>query len=279
MTLAARGFDHQGIPVRYWTGGEGFPVLLIHGSGPGASTKGNWRTVLDALASRFNIFAVDLIGFGESGRKPAEPYFDLHLWIEQCRALIRLMPSGPIGIIGHSISGALALHLAARESRVSAVLTTGTLGAPLQLNRFLRETWTFPRDRASLRRTAEILIHDKGLITEAYLDGREAVLRSAAYEAYFSSMFREPKEAYLDATVIPSGTLDAIRCPVTLLHGRNDLAVPPTTSLALAERLPQADVTLLSNCSHSVALERPDALLTAADQLFKNRLSATAEPI
>src|SRR5579863_9825036 len=106
-----------GIEARYIEGGAGFPVLLIHGSGPGASTQGNWRLILEPLAAHVHVHAMDLIGFGQSGRKPAAPYFDLELWLRQCRALIALMPGERIGILGHSLSGALALKLAAAEPR------------------------------------------------------------------------------------------------------------------------------------------------------------------
>ena len=67
------GFNFEGVPVAYIRGGgKGFPILMIHGSGPGASTQGNWRLVLDPLADRYQIYAMDLIGFGESGlgRRP-----------------------------------------------------------------------------------------------------------------------------------------------------------------------------------------------------------------
>ncbi len=56
---------------------------------------------------------------------------------------------------------------------------------------------------------------------------------------------------------------------MTMLHGRNDVAFPAAISLALAEQLPQADVMLIARCSHSVAMEHPDKLLSAALALFK----------
>lgn len=72
-------FDFEGVPVTYYHGGKGAPLLLIHGSGPGASSIGNWRTALGPLSERFEIFAMDLIGFGKSGRLPSTPYFDFPL--------------------------------------------------------------------------------------------------------------------------------------------------------------------------------------------------------
>ena len=84
----------EGISYSYLQGGEGFPVLMIHGSGPGASTAGNWAKVLEPLSNFCAIYGMDLIGFGRSGRKSAPPFFDFELWFEQCRAMIELLQAG-----------------------------------------------------------------------------------------------------------------------------------------------------------------------------------------
>ena len=94
MTLAERDIDFEGHRVHVWEGGEGFPLLMLHGSGPGAGTVANWRLVLEPLAARYRIVAADLVGFGASGRKREEPYFDLPLWRRQARAVLGLLPAG-----------------------------------------------------------------------------------------------------------------------------------------------------------------------------------------
>ncbi|AOR80060.1 alpha/beta fold hydrolase [Novosphingobium resinovorum] len=271
------GFTFEDIHVSYRVGGAGYPLLLIHGSGPGASTIGNWRSVLEPLAQRYHVHAMDLIGFGGSDRKPQGPYFDFPLWLRQCRAMIEKMPGEKIGIIGHSISGALALKLAASEPRVGQVLTTGTMGAPYPLNDATVTCWTFPEDREALIAAARTLIADDTLIDETYLRNREAVLRMPGYGAYFGEMFSGDKQRFINATVLTQAEIDAIRCPLTMLHGRQDQGFPiePLT-MALSAKLPHADVHLLAGCSHSVAMERPEALLNAANHLFPHEISQAA---
>lgn len=264
-----KNFTFEGIPVHYLEGGGGFPLLLIHGSGPGASTIGNWRTVLEPLAGRYHVFAMDLIGFGRSGRLPRPPYFDMPLWQRQALAMIAMMPGAEIGVLGHSISGALALKLAAAQPRIGKVMTTGSMGAPFAINDSTRQCWTFPKDVAALRATAEMLIHDHSLITEAYMQNRiKTLFEDKAYEAYFSEMFSQPAEATMEATLLTAQELSRITVPVTMLHGRNDIAFPPSVTLALAEALPQANVLLLSRCAHSVAMERPAQVLGQLELLM-----------
>jgi 2-hydroxymuconate-semialdehyde hydrolase len=219
---------------------------------------------------------MDLVGFGRSASKPAPPYFDFDLWFRQSRWMIDRIGAEAIGVIGHSLSGALALKLAAHDPRVAAVLTTGTMGLPFAVNEGTIRTWTYPADRLALIAAAETLIHDRTRIDEAYLANRESVLRIEGYGAYFDSMFGGDKQHYVEASLLSDDEIAAIRCPVTLLHGRDDTAFPAAVSVAMAGRLPQADLHLIAHCSHSVAMEHPDKLLAAAVNLFPSMMTAGA---
>src|SRR5579862_1906075 len=116
VPLALKGFEIEGCRAAYLEGGRpgGVPLLLMHGVGPGAAVSGAFAPIFPFLLERFHIFAMDLIGFGNSGRKPAPPYFDFALWQRQAAALAALMPARPMAVFGHSLSGAVALGLAAR---------------------------------------------------------------------------------------------------------------------------------------------------------------------
>jgi 2-hydroxymuconate-semialdehyde hydrolase len=81
-------------------------------------------------------------------------------------------------------------------------------------------------------------------------------------------MFDGDRQRFITESLVSAAELAAIKIPVTMLHGRNDIAFPPSITLKLAESLAQADVTLLANCSHSIALEHPNKLLAAAGTLF-----------
>ncbi|HEX4327317.1 MAG TPA: alpha/beta hydrolase [Burkholderiales bacterium] len=265
-------FEFEGLPVTYYHLGRGRPLLLIHGSGPGASSIGNWRRVLEPLAQDFEVFAMDLVGFGKSARKPAPPYFDYALWARQAAAMLARMPGNEVGVLGHSISGSLALTLAAREPRVAAVMTTGTMGAPFAPADTTRRCWTCPTTREELVLALSGLIHDTSVIDEAYLAAREPVVFAPGYADYFNSMFAGDAAQYVQAAVLSPETIAKIQCPVLLLHGRDDTAFPPSSSIEIAARLKHADLALLADCSHSVAFERTDIFLSLARQFFNGAL-------
>ena len=270
MIYVARDYQVDALRAHAIEGGSGYPILLIHGSGPGASTMGNWRRVLDPLAERFRVHATDLIGFGQSARKSVPPFFDLQLWLRQCEALLAQIDAPRVGILAHSLSAVLALRLAARHKKVAQVLATGAMGTRFLVNEATASVWTFPKDREALRKTAESLVFDRSLIDDAYLDARMAILHGDnSYEPYFSAMFAGDKQAFIDSSLLDADELANVGCPVVLMHGREDVAFPPSVTLELAKQLPQADVALLGRCSHSVAMEYPEKLLSAACQLFR----------
>ena len=269
--MEEKTFTFRGIPVSYLEGGAGLPILMVHGSGPGASTIGNWRKVLEPLAHDYHVHAMDLIGFGRSGRKDAPPYFDFQMWIDQCRNMIERMPGESIGVIGHSISGALALKLAGLEPRIAKVMTTAAMGAVFVPNAVSERAWTFPRNRDELRAAAQCLIHDTSLIDEAYLANREKILFSGDYAAYFQSMFDGDKRRFVDQAALTAEELGRVRCDVLMVHGRDDQGFPPDLTLTVSRSLPQADVVLLGRCSHSVAFEHPDTFVALARNFFGTR--------
>lgn len=266
-------FDFEGVSVNYYHLGKGQPLLLLHGSGPGASSVGNWRSVLEPLAQHFDVYAMDLIGFGKSGRKKSEPYFDYDLWVRQAAAMLEKIPGQRVGVIGHSLSASVGLTLAAQAPRVKALLTTGAMGTRFEMNEGTRRTWVCPRNREELVLALSGLIHDTSGINEAYLQAREQVIFAPGYADYFDAMFKGDQRQYIEAALLSQATLDQVTCPVLMLHGRNDNSFPASSSVELAGKLADADLMLLSQCSHSVAVERAGTFLALANEFFNRTLT------
>ena len=174
-----------------------------------------------------------------------------------------------LGVIGHSVSGALALKLAAVDKRIAKVLTTGSMGAPFTVNEDTMNCWSFPKDDDGLRALAKSTIHDLRHATPAWFAGRRKILfDDETYGPYFSKMFEGDRQPYAEQTYLNDGEIASIACPVTMIHGRDDRPFPPHVSTELARKIPQADLYLLAQCSHSVALEFPEKLMAIAHSMF-----------
>jgi len=259
----------EGYQVHYWEGGSGFPLLMMHGVGPGTSIVGNFGPALEPLAERYHVFACDLIGFAESDRKRKAPFFDVNLWVRQGLAMLDLMPEGDCGVAGHSLGGALALKVASRSPRVTSVLTSCGIGGAYPLNDALDSFWTLPTNKGELRCAMEALVADPSAITDDMIDGRWDLLGQLGYGEFFAEMFSPPRQRCIDDAVLTDQELAAIPVRVMMIHGRDDRPCPPEqTTFVLALSLAQAEVRLTPGCGHNLPRENTDAYLSAAHEIF-----------
>ncbi len=83
------------------------PLLLIHGWGESWQT---WRSVLPLLALHYDVSAVDLRGFGRSGR--VDHRQSRNTWVSDISRLIELISPKGTWIIGHSLGGWIGMMLA-----------------------------------------------------------------------------------------------------------------------------------------------------------------------
>jgi 2-hydroxymuconate-semialdehyde hydrolase len=272
VELASRYVEIETHKVHYWEGGQGFPVLMMHGVGPGTSIMGNFEPALSALSDRYHIFATDLIGFGDSARKSTQPYFDVDLWVRQGVALLDLMPDGPIGIAGHSLGGALALKVAAASNRVTHVLTSSTIGTDYPLNQYLDAFWSLPADRVELRAAMADMVFDSAAVSEAMIEGRWNLLAQEGYSDYFESMFAGDRQRFVTAGVVSDAELKTIneaKKNVLMIHGTDDKPCPAhLTTEVLGERIPHAAVRLIDDCGHNLPREYTQHYLDAAFDLY-----------
>tara|TARA_B100000674_G_scaffold55151_1_gene38309 strand:+ start:4925 stop:5824 length:900 start_codon:yes stop_codon:yes gene_type:complete len=91
-------------------------ILLIHGFG--ASTE-HWRFNIPVLSSKFEVHAIDLLGFGKSP-KPNDVIYSGSLWKDQVIAYVKEKIQKPTIVVGNSLGGYAALAAGAELKELSA---------------------------------------------------------------------------------------------------------------------------------------------------------------
>ena len=270
--MAIKEYDvrFEGTRFHCYEGGKGYPILVMHGSGPGAGTASGWSKLLAPLTRRYHVLAFDLIGFGVSGVKSKEPYFDIAMWSRQAQAALdRLSHKGPVGLMGHSLSGYLVLRLAANNPRVDKVLTTGASGVKFKLNKAIDFAWSMPRRASDLARLYTLVSVAPASETAGFAKERFKLVDTPEYRRYFTRMFKGDRQRYMDMMVLTKAELKRLKCQVTIVHGAQDQPVPfRQTAVKLAEAIPQADLIRLANCGHTPAVDQPDKMLDIARSFF-----------
>src|SRR6266566_3569009 len=107
----------KGVRMRYFEGGEGPPLILVHGLGGAAA---NWTELVPLLAMRHRLLVPDLPGHGGSTALPAvaglEPSADRVALVAEREGML------PAAVVGHSLGGMVVLRLALRRPDAVASL-------------------------------------------------------------------------------------------------------------------------------------------------------------
>lgn len=246
-------------------------MICIHGSAPGASSGNTWASVFPQLVNSFHFVTTDLIGWGYSGRKDAEPYFDPDIWARQIALVIDYVaPQGPVGLLGHSLGGYVALLTAARDNRVDRVLANGSMGVSFPLNDVIDASWKYPTSLEAAKHLYErILTVTPREVRQQLIRERLDLMAAPGYREYYSRMFAGPKQRYIDAAVLTKKELAGLTAKVLLVFGKDDNAVPyATAGVRLAGSIPQADLLCIAGSGHATMIEVPDKLCTIARSFF-----------
>lgn len=226
----------RGERIYYVKGGESSTkqrILLIHGFG--ASTD-HWRKNIGVLAGDFEIWALDLLGFGRSA-KPASHY-SVDLWREQVRDFITEVIGSPATIVGNSLGGYVATSVAAdRPELVSSVVLLNSMGSfvnpnatstPFQkkVNNLLSNILRQPSANQLLFRYMQRKSFIKSTLLKVYANPEavtdrlvEEIYRPACEEGaidVFSSIFSSPPGEKIDRL------LARMNCPLLLIWGEKD---------------------------------------------------------
>ena len=156
--------DAAGIRTNVHVSGDGPPVLLLHGSGPGVTAWANWRLTIPALAGRFRVVAPDIVGFGFTERPDGVTY-DLDTWTAHALGVLDALGVRRAHVVGNSFGGALALALAIRHpERVSRLVLMGSVGVPFAITPGLDAVWGYEPSVDAMESLLHLFAFDRTLI-------------------------------------------------------------------------------------------------------------------
>ncbi len=248
-----------GISTNVHLDGEGQPVLLLHGSGPGVSAWANWRLTIPALSARFRVVAPDIVGFGFTDR-PEGVTYDLETWTAHALGVLDALDIPKAHVVGNSFGGALALSLAIHHpDRVQRLVLMGSVGVPFPLSPGLDAVWGYEPSVPAMEALLELFAYDRGLIGPDLAELRyQASIRPGVQEAY-RSMFPPPRQSALDAMTHEPSDIAGIAAPTLIVHGRDDRVIPLQNAYDLEQLIDDAQLHVFGRCGHWTQLEHADA--------------------
>lgn len=211
------------------------PLLLVHGFG--ASTD-HWRKNLAGLSSEFEVWAIDLLGFGRSAK--ADVPYSATLWRDQLHEFITEVIGQPVVLAGNSIGGYTALCVAAQRSEsVAGLVLLNPAGSftetqpPTKPDPF-REvffnlarsvvlmplpSWLlfqYVRQRSMIRKTLSQVYLDQTAVTEQLVEDIYRPSCDPGAATVFAAVFKAPPGEKNDVL------LSQMSCPLLMLWGEGD---------------------------------------------------------
>jgi 3-oxoadipate enol-lactonase len=274
--LEERFASVKGVRMRYFVGGEGRPLVLVHGLGGAAS---NWTELAPLLATRHRLLVPDLPGHGGSTALPGvsglEPFADRVAAVADREGML------PAPVVGHSLGGMIVLRWALRRPQdVQAVVLAGAAGLSignvwgrqlLSIFTSVRPGRLAARYRGWVSRSPLLRRLVFGFVSVA----DPPALSNEAVEGFLAAqlLHTDVDSAWQALRVDdPRQELETVRCPVLVLWGAEDVQLPLDDAFEYARRL-RARLRVIPGCGHLLIGERPGACLDAIEDFLARNAS------
>jgi pimeloyl-ACP methyl ester carboxylesterase len=282
-----RGFESRvadvgGVRTRYFVGGEGPPLVVVHGLG-GAAV--NFTLLAPLLARRHRVLIPDLPGHGRS--EPLERADDLTAYADHVAALAELEGMFPAPLVGYSMGGVIALRLAvARPDRVTGLALVAAAGIVsvsrraeiwLAVTGALRPAQVMTRFRGTFARRPRLRWLPFGLwgAVDPPALAPEGVLGFLEGPSQHTDVGMAGRALLKDD---PRPDLDHVHCPVLLLWGSRDRLVPLVDGFEYARRL-RAPIRTLPAAGHLLVGEQPHECAAILESFLAAHPATSTEPL
>lgn len=253
----------------YLEGGQGEPLLLLHGFG---ANKDNFSRVAAYLTPRYRVIIPDHIGFGESAHPPDADYSPT-AQAERIHKLARTLEIDSLDVGGSSMGGQIALSYAAMyPGEVKSLWLLAPAGVwsapPSEMRVNFDKTGENPllvRNEEDFARLFLLVMSDPPFVPRPVLNvlAQERIQNFTLEQRIFEQIVADSLEQ----------RISGLATPTLIVWGTRDRLIHVETANVLRALLPNSEVIIMPEIGHAPMIERPRQ--TAEDYLrFREKLSA-----
>jgi pimeloyl-ACP methyl ester carboxylesterase len=254
--------------LRYHDAGDGSPLLLLHGSGPGVTGWRNFRGILATFAQHFRCLILEFPGFGVSDDFGGHPMLTAQGAVG---TFVEALELDSIDIVGNSMGGGVGVNFAIRHpDKVRRLVTIGGIGTniftpgPSEGIRLLQE-FTEDPTRQRLVDWLHSMVYDPALVTDELIEERwqlatDPATLEAARRMYSKAAFAAMMTAMRNSDgPLPWALMHKVQAPTLLTWGRDDRVSPLDMALIPMRTIPNAEMHVFPNCGHWAMIEAKPA--------------------
>lgn len=249
----------EGGSVRYWTGGKGKPLLLIHGFGGSATST--WQTPMLELSKDYQVIAPDLAWFGQSYSE-GTPNLDTET--ELIWQLLDHLNIDEVNVAGISYGGFVTFNMMQKPDRIDKAIIIASPG-PLfsdedlaDMNRRfgtqVSEDFFVPKNEQELRRLFNGIFYEPKTMPD--------FIAEQIYEEYFAPWQEQKIQMIQSLPLDRERILDntnTTRPQTMLIWGEADQVFPLANGIKLSKYL-NAPLVVLPETAHGVTNEQGETV-------------------
>ena len=219
--------------------GAGPPLVILHGWGDNSSS---WQTVAELLASRYQVFVVDLPGFGGSDAPPVA--WSVDEYREVIEGFISEMELESPVLMGHSHGGKIACELILHGLEAKALILVASSGLDLPGFEVRLKIYSF--------KLAKWLLLRCGSWGQKKLEELRGRVGSRDYQeagALRDTMVKVVNHKLFD-------TLSNVKVPTLIIWGSKDSTLPMEQAKLFRKLIPASYIRVLWDATHHPHLEQ-----------------------
>ncbi len=274
-------FDFHGLPIKYTRTGQGAPVIMLHNGG---SSHAIWDEVSERLSGSYELFALDLLGFGDSA-KPGSGY-NLDNYVRMLDEFIDSLALSRVRLVGNCMGCAISLAFTDHSpERVEALVLCNPLTEATFLAGWLGPLLWIREQMPGINRQVYRLL---GRLRLTNGIGSFATLFQLGPRGRSLKIHRDPElcSCYAGTGRMESllGVLDDLENysivdglvpregfpPICTIWGLKNRILSPKAGRRLNATLRPARQEWLPDCGHLPMLERPDEVASIIDGFLRD---------
>ena len=266
------------VNVHYRDEGEGFPIVLIHGT---AASLHTWDAWTDVLIKTNRVIRMDLPAFGITGPNKNADY-SIEAYTTFLHSFLEKLKLEKFHLAGNSLGGNIAWNYTADyPSKVEKLILVDASGLPTNKSQpaifkmaktpILNSLFLYITPRFLIKKNIEEVYEDDSKITDELINRyHKMALRVGNRKAFID---RAKTDFKLD-TQVNLEKLKSIQTPTLLIWGAKDLWIPLANGIRMNEILVNSKLEVLENSGHVPMEENPrESLKLLNEFLFTSEIN------
>ena len=255
--LESKFLTVEGVRLHYQELGSGYPVICIHGAGPGASAESNFKLNASAFAEKFRVILYDMPQYGKSDRVVlTEPRLKYNARI--LNGFMGALGVDTAHIVGNSMGGQVAMKLGIDfPDRLTRVVIIGSGGmtsvfapSPVEGVKMIARYYKGNGpSREKLRELLQTILYESSLLTEETFEERyQASIDPATVELFGKRQGEMPRENL-------GPDLHKLKAKLLAIWGMDDRFGALDVGLQITRTVPDGQMHIFTRCGHWAQVE------------------------